>query len=70
MRQKRQVFAVVRVDDFPRLDVPIESKVTVKQIVATREIAEREVARLTRINADKGCRYFWQTTRFVEIPET
>jgi hypothetical protein len=47
--------------------VPFEDKVTVKQIVSTKDIAEREVERLTRINATKGCRYFWQTTRFVEI---
>jgi hypothetical protein len=35
MRQKQQVFAVIRVDEFQGLDVPIENKVTVKQIVST-----------------------------------
>ena len=67
MRQKRQVFAVIRVDEFQGLDAPIESKVTVTQIVSTEEIAEREVERLARVNADKGCRYYWQATRFVEM---
>jgi len=42
---------------------------TVKQVVSSQEIAEREVERLTRLNSEKGCRYFWQATRFVELPE-
>jgi hypothetical protein len=69
MRQKQQVFAILRLDDFHTADVPIENKITVKQIVSSREIAEREVERLTRLNADKSCRYWWQATRFVELPE-
>ena len=69
MRQKQQVFAVLRVDEFHDDDTPIENKVTVKQVVSSQEIAEREVERLTRVNADKRCRYFWQATRFVELPE-
>lgn len=35
-------------------------------MVSSQEIAEREVERLT---CEKGCRYFWQTPRFVELPE-
>jgi len=69
MRQKNQVFAVLRVDEFQGADAPIETKVTVKQVVSSQEIAEREVERLTRLNGEKGCRYFWQATRFVELPE-
>jgi hypothetical protein len=69
MRQKHQVFAVLRVDDFLSPDTPIETKVTVKQVVSSQENAEREVKRLTRLNGEKGCRYFWQATRFVELPE-
>jgi hypothetical protein len=38
---------------------------TVKEIVTTREAAEAEVERLNKLNAEKGCRYFWQQTRFV-----
>jgi hypothetical protein len=69
VREKYQVFAVLRVDEYYTSDTPIEQKVIVKEIVSTQEIAEREVERLTRINADKRCRYFWQVTRFVELPE-
>ena len=69
MRKKHQVFAVLRVDDFQGADTPVETKVTVKQVVSTQQIAEREVERLRRLNAEKGCRYWWQATRLVELPE-
>jgi len=39
--------------------------VTVKEIVTTKESAEAEVERLNKLNGEKGCRYFWQQTRFV-----
>ena len=70
-------YAVLRVDDGPVDDpsrvkewtvdgVPFltagPSNVTVKEIVTSVEEAQREVARLARLNADKGCRYFWQPT--------
>ncbi len=66
MRKKHQVFAIVRVDEFQGTDTAVEDKVTVKQIVSTQKIVEREVERLTRLNSEKGYRYFWQATRFVE----
>ena len=69
MRTKRQVFAVLRVDEFLGPDAPIESRVAVNQVVESQEFAEREVERLTRLNGHKGCRYFWQATRWVERPE-
>jgi hypothetical protein len=54
------VYAVVRVDHY--IAVPADS-FTVKEIVRSQEIAESEVERLNRINADKDCSYFWQYTR-------
>ena len=30
--------------------------------------AEAEVARLMRLNGDKGAVYFWQTTRILDTP--
>ena len=70
MRKKQQVFAILRVDEFlGDMDIPIENKVTVKQIVSSRAVAEREVERLSRVNADKQCRYLWKPTRFVEVAE-
>ena len=40
---------------------PVE--VTVKEIVLSHDEARLEVERLNRLNAAKGCRYFWQETR-------
>ena len=58
--QPTQVFAVLRLDaDAPTLEL----QVTVKEIVATRELAEAEVARLNALNGSKECRYVWQATR-------
>jgi hypothetical protein len=54
------VCAIIRVDRFSELP---EHSITVKEIVATPEIAESEVKRLNELNADKDCTYFWQTTR-------
>ena len=65
MRNQEHVFAVIRVDEFHSADTPIEHRVTVKEIVESQAIAEREVERLMRVNADKRCRYYWQVTRFV-----
>jgi hypothetical protein len=60
-RDRQQVFAVVRFD--PEMGEP-ENQVTVKEIVVSQEIADAEVARLNRLNADKGCVYFSQITRY------
>ena len=37
----------------------------VKEIVMTQELAEKEVARLTELQKDKDCEYFWQATRLI-----
>jgi len=57
------VFAIVRVDTFFRPDVEPQTAITVKTVAWTREAAEAEVARLNRLNGDKGTVYFWQVTR-------
>ena len=71
-RPNTSVFAVVRLDhSFGDLSQSAGATpqaaviVTVKEIVTTREAAEAEVERLNKVNAEKGCRYFWQQTRFV-----
>jgi hypothetical protein len=71
----KAVYAVIRLDswldsstqggDTPRSSI----EVTVKEILSSRAEAEAEVERLNRINSSKGCRYFWQQTRFVLTPE-
>ncbi len=71
-RPNTPVFAVVRLD-YSFADLSLSGgatpqaavEVTVKEIVTTREAAEAEVERLNKLNGEKGCRYFWQQTRFV-----
>ena len=65
MKRQQQAFAVVRVDAYLPVDCAWQNKITVKEIVPTQEKAEAEVARLTRLNADKGCIYFWMYTRMI-----
>jgi hypothetical protein len=56
----QHVYAIIRFDRFSELS---ELSFTVKEVVATREIAESEVKRLNEVNAEKDCTYFWQVTR-------
>jgi Domain of unknown function (DUF6429) len=56
----QHVYAIIRFDGFSQNP---ELSFTVKEVVATPEIAESEVKRLNELNADKDCTYFWQTTR-------
>lgn len=72
-----EVYAVIRVDgdtidSDARVSVwEIDGKVQptagpanvkVKQIVMTAQEARDEVIRLSRLNASKGCKYYWQST--------
>jgi hypothetical protein len=67
-RQTKQPgFAIVRVDTFHSDLVSLENKVTVKEVVFAREVAEREVTRLTKLNASKGCLYFVAPTRVARL---
>jgi hypothetical protein len=66
MTARTQVFAVVRFDLY-LLDVaPIESCVTVKEIVKTSDEAAKEVERLNSARGDTNVTYAWQPTRLVE----
>ena len=63
-------YAIVRVEShLTRSDTPRDQKspgpsdVTVKEVVLSSDEAEREVERLNRLDASKGCRYYWQLTR-------
>jgi hypothetical protein len=53
-------YAIVRVDDDASTD---EERFTVRRVVWDEGLAESEVRRLSELNADKSCRYFWQYTR-------
>ncbi len=63
--EHEQAFAVVRLDLFQEADLRSEPEVivVVKEVVWDRQLAEAEVARLNRLNADKGVTYFWTFTR-------
>ena len=65
----KHVFVVIRLDTFLLGKGEIERAVTVKEVVMTQEEAEAEVRRLSSINNDKGCNYFWRITRLVEKPQ-
>ena len=68
LRKAENVYAVLRLD-FPTGERPDGLiNVTVKEIVWTVEDAQKEVDRLNQLNAEKSCRYFWQTTRLKEDP--
>jgi hypothetical protein len=54
-KSKEHVYAIVRIDGFHDLSVPLEETITVKEIVLSIEQAEAEVARLNKLNGSKGC---------------
>jgi hypothetical protein len=58
-----QAYAIVRVDQDAAPGTTPENRITVKKIVGSEELARAEVDRLNRLNAAKGCIYFWQATR-------
>ena len=66
MKNQKQVFAVIRIDEFMTGTAVADNGITIKEIVPTQQTAESEVERLNQLNKDKGCRYFWQATRMVE----
>lgn len=63
-RQWIEAYAVVRYDHYLGADASSEAKVTVKEVLPTREEAEREVDRLNKLEAGRGSSYFWQYTRY------
>jgi hypothetical protein len=70
--RSKSVFAIVRVDFFQLRgrEIPDDPHVfvTVKEVVETEEQAAAEVERLTRVNAGKDVRYFYEQGRFL-LPE-
>jgi hypothetical protein len=63
------VYAILRADEPTASPITaIKDAVVVKKVVRSQEEAEREVARLNRLNAGKGCEYFYQVTRFEAEP--
>ena len=65
-KAKTQVYAIIRVDEFYDQSTPIETKITVKEVVRSLEEAKTQVARLNTLNELRGAKYFWQTTRLID----
>ena len=61
----RHVYAVVRID-FPVSVTEPKNSVTVVKVLTSSVLAENEVTRLNKLNAEKGCIYFSHVTRLVE----
>ncbi len=63
------VYAIIRLDEGALSGItPDMNLIVVKKVVRSQEEAEREVHRLNSLNADKGCRYFYQLTRLEKEP--
>jgi hypothetical protein len=62
----RQVYAILRYDEFQDSSTTIENRVTVTRVMLEEANARAEVQRLNAMNAQKGCRYFMQATRLLE----
>jgi hypothetical protein len=65
------VYVVLRADLFHAPDTPLETLVTTKAVLRSREAAEREVARLNVLHPDGSVRYWWSFSRLFEddVPE-
>ena len=62
-KSREQVWAVIRVDEFLDESTPWCNRITVKEVVRTKELADAEVIRLTKLNEGKQCVYFVSMTR-------
>lgn len=62
-KQRKQVYAIIRADLSCSFVTPIDNIVTVTRIVDDIKEAEKEVTRLSNLKSEKGCKYWWQTTR-------
>jgi hypothetical protein len=55
----------LRRDEVVTLAAADEDRFTVRHIVWNEQVAESEVRRLTELNADESCAYFWQYTAWI-----
>lgn len=55
-------YAIIRVDLY-KTSESWENRITVKCIMWDLGVAEQEVKRLSELNEEKGCYYFYQYTR-------
>ena len=62
------MYAIIRYETDSDPTTPIDLCVTVKKVVSDPHHAAKEVERLNELNKEKGCYYFYQITRFEEVP--
>ena len=61
MKAKTETYAVIRFDEYGLAhDVDVANLIKIVAVVPTLDEAASEVARLSRVNAEKRTRYFWQ----------
>jgi hypothetical protein len=67
-RHNETAWAIVRFDKFQFADASdIEVAIAVKEVVFSQELADAEVRRLNRVNAEKQCLYWWVPTRILRL---
>jgi hypothetical protein len=64
----QHVYAIIRYETDADSNAPIDLRITVKKVVVDPHYAEEEVKRLNDLNQDKGSYYFYQVTRFEDVP--
>ena len=64
-RQYRHAYAVVRIDR-PVSETSPENSISIVKAFLSENDAEKEMARLNDVNADKSCGYVLKITRLVE----
>jgi hypothetical protein len=64
----QHIYAIIRYETDADSNAPIDLRITVKKVVVDPHYAEAEVKRLNDLNRDKGSYYFYQVTRFEDVP--
>ena len=64
-KERDDVYAVLRADLFHDSGTPLETVITVKEVVRSEDVAKREVERLNALHPDGRVRYWYQHSRLV-----
>ena len=62
-KERDDVYAVLRADLFHDAGTPLETVITVKEVVRSEDVAKREVERLNALHPDGRVRYWYQHSR-------
>ena len=62
-RPREEVFVVLRADLFHDAETPLETMITAKEVVLSREQAETEVRRLNALHPEGRVRYWFTSSR-------